>query len=191
MKKSSKKKARASKTMREGVAAIGIDLSDRTGKFYAIDDEGKKIAEGTIALRTPELEKWARSIAPTVMAIEAGTHSPWISRLLARCGHEVIVANPVKVALITQERAEDGSGGRRVPGATGAVRSRAVVSDSASRRASADRPAGDPHARHGGEGEIEADQPRTGSGQVVRRTTVQVLDRGVREHDAGKRYRRR
>jgi len=90
------------KTMNEGVAAIGIDLSDRTGRFCAIDDEGKKIAEGTTALRTPELEKWARSIPPTVVAIEAGTHSPWISRLLERCGHEVIVANPVKVALITK-----------------------------------------------------------------------------------------
>jgi transposase len=88
--------------MSGGVSAIGIDLSDRTGWFYAIDDEGKKIAEGTITLGTPELEKWARSIVPTVMAIEAGTHSPWISRLLARCGHEVIVANPVKVALITR-----------------------------------------------------------------------------------------
>ena len=100
MKKSSKKMSE--KTMSEGVAAIGIDLSDRTGRFYAIDDEGKKIAEATITLRTPELEKWGRSIAPTVMAIEAGTHSPWISRLLASCGHEVIVANPVKVALITK-----------------------------------------------------------------------------------------
>jgi transposase len=100
VKKSSKKMSE--KTMSEGVAAIGIDLSDRTGRFCAIDGEGKKIAEGSIALRTPELEKWARSIAPTVMAIEAGTHSPWISRLLARCGHDVIVANPVKVALITK-----------------------------------------------------------------------------------------
>lgn len=99
MKKSSKK---SEKPMGEGVVAIGIDLSDRTGEFYAIDNEGKNVGEGKVALRTPELEKWARSIAPTVMAIEAGTHSPWISRLLRRCGHEVIVANPVKVALITQ-----------------------------------------------------------------------------------------
>jgi transposase len=90
------------KKMSEGAAAIGIDLSDRTGRFYAIDEEGKKIEEGTIALRTPELEKWAGAIPPTLMAIEAGTHSPWISRLLTRCGHEVIVANPVKVSLITK-----------------------------------------------------------------------------------------
>jgi transposase len=103
VKKSSKKKGEklSEKTMKE-VAVIGVDLSDRTGKYYAIDEEGKKIEEGKVTLRTPELEKWAMSMVATLMVIEAGTHSPWISRLLARCGHEVIVANPVKVALITQ-----------------------------------------------------------------------------------------
>ena len=157
MKKSSKKKSESEqKTMRDGVAAIGIDLSDRTGKFYAIDDEGKKIAEGTVALRTPELEKWAMSIARTVIAIEAGTHSPWISRLLTRVWARGDRGQSGEGGVDHAERAEDRSGGRRVPGATGAVRSRAVVSDSASRRASADRSAGDPHARHGREGEIDS-----------------------------------
>ena len=100
MKKSSKKKSE--EPVGEGVVAIGIDLSDRTGEFYAIDAEGKNVGKGKVVLRTPELEKWAGSIPATVIAIEAGTHSPWISRLLGRCGHEVIVANPVKVGLITQ-----------------------------------------------------------------------------------------
>ena len=34
------------------------------------------------------------------MAIEAGTHSPWVSRLLEECGHEVLVANPRRTRLI-------------------------------------------------------------------------------------------
>jgi transposase len=34
------------------------------------------------------------------IAIEAGTHSPWVSRLLEECGHEVLVANSRKVRLI-------------------------------------------------------------------------------------------
>ncbi len=34
------------------------------------------------------------------IAIEAGTHSPWVSRLLEECGHEVLVANPRKLRLI-------------------------------------------------------------------------------------------
>lgn len=100
MKKSSK--SVSSKTMGRGVAAVGMDLSDRTARFHAIDDEGKTIATGTVTLLAPELQRWAEGMAATVIAIEAGTHSPWISRLLSACGHEVIVANPGKVALITR-----------------------------------------------------------------------------------------
>jgi transposase len=36
------------------------------------------------------------------VALEVGTHSPWVSRHIASLGHEVIVANPHKVKLITQ-----------------------------------------------------------------------------------------
>lgn len=34
------------------------------------------------------------------VAIEAGTHSPWVSRKLEECGHKVLVANPRKTRLI-------------------------------------------------------------------------------------------
>jgi len=34
------------------------------------------------------------------IAIEAGTHSPWVSRVLEGCGHEVLVANARKLRLI-------------------------------------------------------------------------------------------
>ncbi len=36
------------------------------------------------------------------IALEVGTHSPWVSRHLASMGHEVIVANSRNVKLITQ-----------------------------------------------------------------------------------------
>jgi transposase len=36
------------------------------------------------------------------IALEVGTHSPWISRLLNAMGHEVIVANPRQLKLITE-----------------------------------------------------------------------------------------
>ena len=96
------KKERGSKTVADGVAAVGLDLSDRKAQFHAIDDESETVERGTVALETTHLQRWASNIAPTVMAMEAGTHSPWVSRLLTACGHEVIVANPVKVALITR-----------------------------------------------------------------------------------------
>lgn len=42
------------------------------------------------------------ALAKCRMALEVGTHSPWVSRLLASLGHEVIVANARQVKLITQ-----------------------------------------------------------------------------------------
>jgi transposase len=41
------------------------------------------------------------------IALEAGTHSPWVSRLLAAIGHEVIVANARHMRLIAQSRQKD------------------------------------------------------------------------------------
>ena len=38
------------------------------------------------------------------IAIETGTHSPWVSRLLEECGHEVLVANSRKLRLIYANR---------------------------------------------------------------------------------------
>jgi transposase len=38
------------------------------------------------------------------IALEVGTHSPWVSRLLKALGHEVLVANPRKLRFIYQSR---------------------------------------------------------------------------------------
>jgi transposase len=48
------------------------------------------------------VEQRFNKMPATRIAIEAGTHSPWVSRLLKRLGHEVIVANARKVRLIYQ-----------------------------------------------------------------------------------------
>jgi transposase len=62
------------------------------------DDEIEE--EGRIATTPDALRRRFGSLPPCRVAIEAGTHSPWISRLLTECGHEVIVANPRRVRLI-------------------------------------------------------------------------------------------
>jgi transposase len=41
------------------------------------------------------------------IAMETGTHSPWVSRLLTALGHEVIVGHAQKVRLITKSRRKD------------------------------------------------------------------------------------
>src|SRR5215472_12904542 len=46
-------------------------------------------------------------MARSRMAMETGAHSPWVSRLLAELGHEVIVAHARNVQLITESRRKD------------------------------------------------------------------------------------
>jgi transposase len=35
------------------------------------------------------------------VAVECGTHSPWVSRLLSELGHQVVVANARRIPVIT------------------------------------------------------------------------------------------
>jgi transposase len=62
---------------------------------------------------TPEAlrRRFSSEQQPLRIAIEAGTHSPWVSRVLKECGHEVLVANPRKTRLIySNKRKTDESG---------------------------------------------------------------------------------
>jgi transposase len=79
----------------------GLDLGDRYSYLCLIDtDSGEVIEEGRLRT-TPEALRRRFASEPSVrIAIETGTHSPWVSRLLEECGHEVLVANARKTRLI-------------------------------------------------------------------------------------------
>ena len=66
------------------------------------------IEEGRLRTTPEAFKRRFTSEQPMRIAIEAGTHSPWASRVLEECGHEVLVANPRKVRLIyTNKRKTD------------------------------------------------------------------------------------
>jgi transposase len=49
------------------------------------------------------------------IAIEAATHSPWASRVLEECGHEVLVANARMLRLVyANKRKTDREDGKQV-----------------------------------------------------------------------------
>jgi transposase len=80
----------------------GLDIGDKYSYLCLIDSEdGHMIEEGRLRT-TPEAirRRFASERPPMRIAIEAGTHSPWVSRLLEECGHEVLVANARKTRLI-------------------------------------------------------------------------------------------
>lgn len=82
----------------------GIDIGDRYSHLCLLDTEsGEVIEEGRIPTNTKAFERRFSDAEPMRIAIETGTHSPWISRLLEECGHEILVANARKVRLIYGE----------------------------------------------------------------------------------------
>jgi len=83
-----------------GDLTIGLDLGDQYAHVCAVDATGEKTEEARIRMTATGLKNRFGSMARCRIALEAGTHSAWVSRLLKACGHEVIVANPRKLRLI-------------------------------------------------------------------------------------------
>ena len=79
---------------------IGIDLGDRHHIIVVFDDKGNEIACKRIANTKLALQKYFQAYPQATVAIEAGTHSPWISRELQSLGLRVYVGNPRKLRLI-------------------------------------------------------------------------------------------
>ena len=79
----------------------GLDLGDRYSYLGLIDDEsGEIVEEGRLRTIPDDFHRRFNSARRPKIAIEVGTHSTWVSRLLEECGQEVLVANPRKVRLI-------------------------------------------------------------------------------------------
>lgn len=81
---------------------IGLDLGDRYTHACTLDVRGQVTQRFRFATRRAALEKAFAGIAPCRVALEVGTHSPWVSRALEALGHEVIVANAREVQSISQ-----------------------------------------------------------------------------------------
>jgi transposase len=80
----------------------GLDLGDKYSYLCLIDTRsGEVIEEGRLRTTSEALRRrFASERPPMRIAIETGTHSPWVSRLLEELGHEVLVANARKTRLI-------------------------------------------------------------------------------------------
>jgi transposase len=72
-----------------GSGVLGIDT-----------ENGEMVEEGRLRTTPDAFRRRFSSELPLRIAIEAGTHSPWVSRVLEECGHEVVVANARKLRLI-------------------------------------------------------------------------------------------
>ena len=90
-----------------GELSIGVDVSDKYSHICVIDRDGEILEESRIPTKRSAFEKRFSMCSPALIAIEAGTHSPWIDQLLRDLGHDVLVANPRKLRVIYENESKD------------------------------------------------------------------------------------
>ncbi|WP_125487434.1 transposase [Edaphobacter aggregans] len=72
---------------------IGIELGDVWSHYCTLNQDGEVVDRGRFRTTTACVDKWFTDLPRTRIAMEAGTHSIWISEQLQELGHEVLGAN--------------------------------------------------------------------------------------------------
>src|SRR6516225_7200421 len=86
---------------------IGLDLGDRSSSYCVLGATGDILLEDKLPTTSQEMRQLFGRMLRSRIAMETGTHSPWVSRLLTELGHEVIVAHAQRVRLIVKSRKKD------------------------------------------------------------------------------------
>jgi transposase len=94
--------------LKSSEVTIGLDLGERRHWFCVLDGRGEVVEEGSFLNDRASLARLSARYREALAVMEAGAHSPWMSRYLEGLGWEVIVSNPRKVRAIYQhERKSD------------------------------------------------------------------------------------
>ena len=107
MKKVSTAGTKPSRNISQQTLTVGLDLGDRSSWYCVLDEAGRIQLEQRVGTNAKALGEVFGAMPRSRIALETGTHSPWISRLLSGLGHEVIVAHARKVRLIGESRKKD------------------------------------------------------------------------------------
>ena len=81
---------------------VGLDLGDRYCQLCVVNQQGEIVEQGRVSTTAAGMRKRFEGKGSVRIAPGAGTHSPWVSRLLEELGHQVLVANPRKLRMIYQ-----------------------------------------------------------------------------------------
>jgi transposase len=103
MKKHSKKANNRKAEWKDKPAiTVGLDLGDRHIHYCMLNKDGEVTEEGQIPTTEKGLRRLFEGEDRQRIALECGTHSPWINRLLTKLGHQVIVANARQIPVLTE-----------------------------------------------------------------------------------------
>lgn len=81
---------------------VGLDVGDRYTHVHALGADGEVVRERRVRTTEAALSTALTGLPRSRVVLEAGPRSPWLSRVVADVGHEVVVANPRQVALIAR-----------------------------------------------------------------------------------------
>src|ERR1700720_5024104 len=84
----------------DGRLTVGLDLGDRSSFYCVLHETGDVLLEQKVITTPKAIKEIFGGLPRSRIALETGTHSPWVSRLLSELGHEVIVAHARNVRLI-------------------------------------------------------------------------------------------
>src|SRR6516225_8296671 len=107
MKKVSTVAVKQSRKTSEQKLTVGLDLGDRSSWYCVLDESGAVVLEQRLSTTPKAVGEMFGGMPASRVALETGTHSPWVSRLLSKLGHEVIVAHARNVRLIGESRRKD------------------------------------------------------------------------------------
>ncbi len=83
---------------------VGLDVGDRYTHVCALGSGGEVMRERRVRTAAAALGAGLAGLPRARVVLEAGPRSPWLSRIVADLGHEVVVANPRQVALIARNQ---------------------------------------------------------------------------------------
>lgn len=103
----SRKLVELSPELWQGALTVGMDLGDRASRYCVIDGDCEVVKEGSVGTTRELMTETFGRLRKSRVVLEVGTHSPWVSRLLEALGHEVIVANPRQLKVISNSSRKD------------------------------------------------------------------------------------
>ena len=92
--------------MSKGIT-VGMDMGDKKHNICVLDAEGEVLTRTTVTNTGKAIRKYFGVLEPCRVAMEAGTHSGWVSRILEELGYEVLVGNPRKLRVIWDSDEKD------------------------------------------------------------------------------------
>lgn len=79
---------------------VGMDMGDKKHNTCILDAKGNIALRSAVTNTAAAIRRYFSKMDPCLVALEAGTHSGWVSRILEELGHEVLVGNPRKLRMI-------------------------------------------------------------------------------------------